>query len=35
MNGEFPLITIVRYQTCSVLMLIVISALQHVQPQIA
>jgi len=30
MNGEFPLIIIVRYQTCSILMLIVISALQHV-----
>jgi len=30
MNGEIPLIVIVRYQTCSILMLIVVSALQHV-----
>jgi len=30
MNGEFPLIIIVRYHTCSILILIVISALQHV-----
>ena len=30
MNDEFPLINIVRYQTCSILMLIVISVLQHV-----
>jgi len=30
MNDQFPLIIIVRYQTCSILMLIVISVLQHV-----
>jgi len=30
MNDEFPLIIIVRYQTCSILMLSVISALHHV-----
>jgi len=30
MNDEFPLIIIVPYQTCSILMLIVISVLQHV-----
>ena len=30
MNDEFPLIIIVPYQTCSILMLIVISALQNV-----
>jgi len=30
MNEEFPLIIIVRYQTCSILILSVISALHHV-----
>jgi len=30
MNDEFPLIIIVGYQACSILMLIVISVLQHV-----
>jgi len=30
MNEEFPLIFTVRYQTCSILMLSVISALHHV-----
>jgi len=30
MDDEFPLIIIERYQTCSILMLIVISALHHV-----
>jgi len=29
MNDEFPLTVIVRYQTCSILMLSVISALHH------
>jgi len=30
MSDDFPLIIIVRYQRCSVLILIVISAFQHV-----
>jgi len=30
MNDEFPLITIERYQTCSVFMLSFISALHHI-----